>query len=52
VRPMSKSGRPLSGFVRPGTNNRPATGANVRVETALQGNRPGTTRPMTSGGRY
>lgn len=47
---MSKSGRPLSGFVRPGTN-RPTTGSNVRVETALQGNRPGTTRPMTSGGR-
>ena len=49
VRPMSSSGRPLTGFSRPGTQGRPGTGS---VQDALQGNRPGTSRPVTSGGRF
>lgn len=53
VRPMSKSGRPMSGVARPGTNNRPTSssrGMTGRVQTALR-NRTGTSRPITTGGR-
>ena len=53
MRPVSKQGRPLTGFQRPGSN-RPLTGSGQKSDTAavLQGNRPGTNRPITSGGRY
>ena len=48
---MSNSGRPITGYQRPGTN-RPVTGSSRgNLSTALQGQRPGTTRPVTSGGR-
>jgi len=51
VRPMSSSGRPISGYMRPGTN-RPVTGASRgNLTTAMMGQRPGTNRPITSGGR-
>lgn len=51
VRPMSSSGRPISGYARPGTN-RPVTGASRgNLTTAMAGQRPGTNRPITSGGR-
>jgi tetratricopeptide repeat protein 8 len=50
LRPMSSSGRPLSGFARPGTSSRPVTGS-MSVDRALQGNRPGTSRPATTFGR-
>lgn len=51
VRPMSSSGRPISGYMRPGTN-RPVTGASRgNLTTAMAGARPGTNRPVTSGGR-
>ncbi|GLD98491.1 hypothetical protein PINS_up007188 [Pythium insidiosum] len=50
LRPMSASGRPLSGFARPGTSSRPGTGS-MSVDRALQGNRPGTSRPATTLGR-
>ena len=50
TRPMTGAGRPLTGFARPGTgSNRPGTGG---VEAAFQGGRPGTSRPITSGGRW
>jgi len=49
---MSKSGRPITGFARPGTN-RPTTSSNGnRLDTAMRSNVPGTARPITSGGRY
>ncbi|KAF0699153.1 Aste57867_10274 [Aphanomyces stellatus] len=48
-RPMSSSGRPLSGFARPGTSSRPGSG--MTIDQAMQGNRPGTSRPPTSLGR-
>ena len=52
MRPTSsRTGRPMSGYARPGSN-RPTSSSNQRVETALQGNRPGTNRPITAGGRY
>jgi len=54
VRPVDSSGRPLSGFSRPGTSNRPATGEtdiSRDVRTAFQGSRPGTSRPVTALGR-
>jgi tetratricopeptide repeat protein 8 len=51
VRPVSSSGRPMTGFQRPGTN-RAATGASRgNLSTALAGVRQGTSKPMTSGGR-
>uniref|UniRef100_A0A7S3G6M4 Tetratricopeptide repeat protein 8 n=1 Tax=Palpitomonas bilix TaxID=652834 RepID=A0A7S3G6M4_9EUKA len=49
VRPMSGAGRPTSGFVRPGTSSRPQTNS---LEGALAGSRPGTSRPVTSSGRF
>lgn len=50
LRPMTSTGRPLSGFARPGTSSRPGTGS-MSVDRALQGNRPGTSRPPTTLGR-
>eukprot|EP00512_Aurantiochytrium_limacinum_P012009 CAMPEP_0171566610 /NCGR_PEP_ID=MMETSP0961-20121227/667_1 /TAXON_ID=87120 /ORGANISM="Aurantiochytrium limacinum, Strain ATCCMYA-1381" /LENGTH=473 /DNA_ID=CAMNT_0012120373 /DNA_START=246 /DNA_END=1667 /DNA_ORIENTATION=+ len=60
MRPMSNSGRPNSGFVRPSTQSslRPATGElNSRgaLESAMRktgSNRPGTSRPVTALGRH
>ncbi|CAE7581589.1 Ttc8 [Symbiodinium sp. KB8] len=51
VRPVSASGRPLTGFARPGTNRPTSSSAGRDVTTAMQGNRPGTSRPLTSMGR-
>eukprot|EP00657_Telonema_sp_P-1_P006848 TRINITY_DN2630_c0_g1_i1.p1 TRINITY_DN2630_c0_g1~~TRINITY_DN2630_c0_g1_i1.p1 ORF type:complete len:259 (+),score=75.39 TRINITY_DN2630_c0_g1_i1:118-894(+) len=50
MRPMSSSGRPVTGFVRP-SSSRPTTGADI--ERVLTGQRVGTaaSRPVTSGGR-
>jgi tetratricopeptide repeat protein 8 len=50
IRPTTKDGRPITGFKRPGTSSRPITGQ--RLETAFQGDRPGTSRPVTSTGRF
>eukprot|EP00434_Breviolum_minutum_P044620 symbB.v1.2.039877.t1/scaffold6846.1/size15074/1 len=51
VRPVSASGRPLTGFARPGTNRPTSSSAGRDITTAMQGNRPGTSRPLTSMGR-
>src|SRR5690349_16133248 len=51
VRPTSRDGRPLTGFQRPGTGSRPNTGSS-NIESAFQGSRPGTSRPVTSSGRF
>ncbi|KAL0585996.1 hypothetical protein ABG067_004319 [Albugo candida] len=50
LRPTSLAGRPLTGFTRPGTNFRPNT-KGITIDEALQGTRPGTSRPNTSFGR-
>ena len=50
MRPMTQSGRPVTGFARPGTSARPTTGA-LSVDQAFRGVRPGTSRPMTALGR-
>ena len=42
---MSSSGRPVTGFVRPGTQSRGGS-----LQDAFLGARPGTSRPVTSGG--
>eukprot|EP00164_Ancoracysta_twista_P004617 GFYU01006235.1.p1 GENE.GFYU01006235.1~~GFYU01006235.1.p1 ORF type:complete len:511 (-),score=101.36 GFYU01006235.1:139-1671(-) len=55
VRPVTQSGRPLTGFARPGTGARPASRVGtgmLSVEAAGAGARPGTSRPVTSGGRF
>eukprot|EP00033_Pygsuia_biforma_P002189 GCRY01002427.1.p1 GENE.GCRY01002427.1~~GCRY01002427.1.p1 ORF type:complete len:500 (-),score=107.09 GCRY01002427.1:101-1600(-) len=46
----SASGRPQSGFKRPGSISRPST--NQGSAAAFQGNRPGTMRPVTNSGRF
>ena len=48
VRPVSSSGRPMTGFARPGSSSRPGTSS---VQDAFKGNRPGTSRPATTLGR-
>jgi tetratricopeptide repeat protein 8 len=50
IRPMSQSGRPITGFVRP-NSSRPMTGSNPDLRTALQSSRGSTARPMTNLGR-
>lgn len=53
IRPMSSSGRPLSGFARPGTQQRLGTASRGGgLEGAFSGGRPGTSRPMSVAGRY
>ena len=47
---MTASGRPLSGFARPGTGSRPGSSGNL--SSAFQGARPGTSRPVTASGRF
>jgi tetratricopeptide repeat protein 8 len=49
VRPVSSSGRPLTGFVAPGLS-RPLS-QQMTVETAFKGSRPGSSRPATTLGR-
>lgn len=52
VRPVSQSGRPLTGFARPMSSSRPMTGGSVT--DALESNRVGTassSRPATTMGR-
>ena len=49
MRPVSANGRPLSGFARPGTGS--ARSSQGGVEGAMQGARPGTSRPVTALGR-
>ena len=51
IRPMSNAGRPVSGYMRPGTNRAVTSSGRGDLSTALQGVRPGTSRPVTSGGR-
>uniref|UniRef100_A0A6U4UEQ4 Uncharacterized protein n=1 Tax=Neobodo designis TaxID=312471 RepID=A0A6U4UEQ4_NEODS len=50
-RPVSGAGRPVSGFARPGSQAQ-RSGSRAGVDAAFQGNRPGTSRPVTSSGRY
>ena len=50
VRPVSSSGRPLSGVVRPGTVQRQGTSSGNIIRT--QTGRAGTSRATTAGGRY
>jgi len=60
MRPMTNGGRPVTGFLRPGTMSRPITGsvggapmtASQRLNTAYRNARPGTTRPVTTSGRF
>ena len=48
---MSSAGRAITGYVRPGTNRAVTGQSRGNLTTALQGQRPGTSRPVTSGGR-
>ena len=49
IRPVTQSGRPLTGFARPNTGSRPMSG---NINDALQNNRMGTAaRPATVMGR-
>lgn len=50
MRPMTASGRPVTGFARPGTSARAGTSARS-IATAFQGARAGTARVTTALGR-
>ncbi|KAG2378736.1 hypothetical protein C9374_007884 [Naegleria lovaniensis] len=65
IRPQTKDGRPITGFSRPGTNSGRGTssrggtgtagqsrGGTSSIENIFKGSRPGTTRPVTSTGRF
>lgn len=55
VRPVTASGRPQTGFARPGTASGSASSSahrNGGVEAVLRGSRPGTSRPTTALGRF
>lgn len=51
IRPVSASGRPITGFLRPGTSSHGSASRGNTVDGAFRSNRPGTSRPMTSLGR-
>ena len=51
MRPMSNSGRPISGYMRPGSSRMGTGNSRGQLTTAMKANRPGTVRPVTSGGR-
>ena len=51
TKPMTSSGRPLSGVVRPGSIRGTSSSQN-RLQTVSKTQRFGTTRATTSGGRY
>ena len=51
TKPMTSSGRPLSGVVRPGSIRGTSSSQN-RLQTVSKTQRLGTTRATTSGGRY
>lgn len=51
LRPMSSAGRPLSGVVRVGTSQRSGNTSSSNLVRTQTG-RAGTSRAMTSGGRY
>jgi len=48
VRLLSQSGRPSSGFLRPGSRS----SRTENLESAFHGSRPNTSRPVTSSGRF
>eukprot|EP00817_Percolomonadidae_sp_ATCC50343_P001436 CAMPEP_0117421598 /NCGR_PEP_ID=MMETSP0758-20121206/2640_1 /TAXON_ID=63605 /ORGANISM="Percolomonas cosmopolitus, Strain AE-1 (ATCC 50343)" /LENGTH=490 /DNA_ID=CAMNT_0005203783 /DNA_START=24 /DNA_END=1492 /DNA_ORIENTATION=- len=54
MRPTTRGGRPITGFARPGTSSRPQSrsSSGVDVSGAFKGMRPGTSRPVTSSGRF
>lgn len=51
MRPMSNSGRPISGYMRPGSSRMGPGNSRGQLTTAMKANRPGTIRPVSSGGR-
>ncbi|CAM9995497.1 unnamed protein product [Ectocarpus sp. 12 AP-2014] len=51
MRPMTSTGRPLTGFQRPGITVRPVSGQAMDLTTAMTGSRPASSRPLTSMGR-
>lgn len=52
MRPLTSSGRPMSGFARPGTQSNGGGRPGEGVEGLFRGNRPGTSRPVSVAGRF
>lgn len=50
MRPISSSGRPITGFARPGTY-RPVTGSGGEISNMIKTRQATANRPITSGGR-
>mgnify|MGYP001048108895 CR=1 FL=1 len=50
IRPVTRGGRPITGFARPGSA-RPTSGS-IEATIRTQTGKPGTSRPVTSAGRF
>ncbi len=52
LRPTSHSGRPVTGFARPGTQSGRGVSRGGDADAAFKGVRPGSSRPMSVAGRF
>lgn len=52
LRPVTRGGRPITGFVRPGSARPSSSSGSIEAAIRSQTGRQGTSRPVTSSGRY
>jgi tetratricopeptide repeat protein 8 len=52
LRPVTRGGRPITGFVRPGSARPTSSSGSIEAAIKSQTGRNGTARPVTSSGRY
>lgn len=52
MRPVTRGGRPITGFVRPGSARPTSSSGSIEAAIRSQTGRIGTSRPVTSSGRY
>ena len=52
LRPVTRGGRPITGFMRPGSARPTSSSGSIEAAIRSQTGRAGTSRPVTSAGRY
>ncbi|OMJ89326.1 hypothetical protein SteCoe_8529 [Stentor coeruleus] len=52
LRPVTRGGRPITGFMRPGSARPTSSSGSIEAAIRSQTGRIGTSRPVTSSGRY
>ena len=52
LRPVTRGGRPITGFMRPGSARPTSSSGSIEAAIKSQTGRIGTSRPVTSSGRY